>query len=96
LVPTVVQWFNGLRTLAAGSAVVFRKRRRDRRQRVPHVGIDTLNAALQRVKHGLPPFKLHYLRRAALDQWTQLLVQAERGDSKVAGIRQGSRSRKLA
>ena len=128
LAPAVVEWFNVLRTLAAGSDYVFPKRRRDPRERVPHMGIDTLNVALLRVKHDLAHFTLHDLRRtarthlaalgvrrevaerclghklrgvegtydrhdyfkerrAALAQWTQLLLDAERGESKVAPLR---------
>jgi len=54
LVSDVVRWFQRLRELAAGRDYVFPKRRRDRHERVPHVGVDTLNAALKRVKHDLP------------------------------------------
>jgi integrase len=127
LAPAVVEWLNILRALAAGSDYVFPKRRRDPRERVPHIGIDTLNVALQRVKHGLPHFTLHDLRRtarthlaalgirreiaerclghslhgiegtydrhdyfkerrAALERWSALIVQAERGQTKVVPI----------
>lgn len=65
LVPEVVEWFRALQLLAAGSEQVFPQRRRDPRQRVPHVGLDTLNVALTRVTHGLEPFTLHDLRRTA-------------------------------
>jgi integrase len=95
---------------------------------VPHVGPDTLNVAMSRVKHGLPHFTLHDLRRtartqlaalgirsevaercmghtlrgvegtynrhdyfeerrAALEQWTRVIIQAERGERKVVPIR---------
>jgi integrase len=77
LVPTVVEWLKALKTLAAGSEFVFPKRRRDRRQRVPHMGIDTLNVALQRVKHGLAPFTLHDLRRTARTHLAALGVRRE-------------------
>jgi integrase len=128
LAPAVVEWLNVLRTLAADSDYIFPKRRRDPRERVPHVGIDTLNVAVQRVKHGLAHFTLHDLRRTArthlaalgvrrevaerclghklrgvegtydrhdyfkerreaLAQWTKLLLEAERGNSKVTAIR---------
>ena len=101
---------------------------------MPHVGLDTLNVALQRVKHGLPPFTLHDLRRTArtqlaalgvrrevaerclghairgvegtydrhnyfkerrtaLEQWTDVLIEAERGVRKVAAISERSRWR---
>ena len=61
----MIAWRKALRTLAAGSDYIFAKRRRDPRERVPRLGIDTLNAALQRVKHGVPHFTLHDLRRTA-------------------------------
>ncbi|MGH8251011.1 MAG: tyrosine-type recombinase/integrase [Steroidobacteraceae bacterium] len=134
LAPTVVEWFNSLRVLAAGSDYVFPKRRRDPRERVPHMGIDTLNVALQRVKHGMAHFTLHDLRRTArthlaalgirrevaerclghrlrgvestydrhdyfkerrlaLAQWTQHLLDAERGVSNVIAISADAASR---
>lgn len=68
LAPAVVGWLNALQTLAAGSDYVFPKRRRDPRERVPHLGLDTLNVALKRVKHGLADFTLHNLRRTARTQ----------------------------
>jgi integrase len=77
LVAMVVDWLKQLRTLAAGSEYLFPKRRRDRRERVPHMGIDTLNVALQRVKHGLPHFTLHDLRRTARTQLAALGVRRE-------------------
>jgi integrase len=135
LVCTAVDWLRELKALDPCSEYLFPKRRRDRRERVPHVGRDTLNAALQRVEHGLRPFTLHDLRRtartqlaalgvrrevaerclghairgvegtydrhdyfkerrAALEQWTGLLMEAQRGDSKIISIRraQGVRS----
>lgn len=134
LAPTVADWLETLRAFGAGSEYVLPKRRRDPRERVPHMGIDTLNVALGRVKHGLPHFTLHDLRRtarthlaalgvgrevaerclghklrgvegtydrhdyfkerrAALRRWTQLLLDAERGVSKVVAIRAGVGSR---
>lgn len=128
LASAVVEWLNTLRTLIAGSDYVFPKRRHDPRERVPHVSLDTLNVALQRVEHGLEHFTLHDLRRtarthlaalgvrrevaerclghklrgvegtydrhdyfkerrAALARWAQLLLDAERGESKVAPLR---------
>ena len=128
LVSTAVAWLHELKALDAGSEYLFPKRRQDRRERVPHVGRDTLNAALQRVKHGLRPFTLHDLRRTArtqlaalgvrrevaerclghairgvegiydrhdyfkerrtaLERWTDLLIEAERGGSNVVSIR---------
>jgi len=134
LVSTAVDWLRELKALDLGSEYLFPKRRRDRRERLSHVGRDTLNAALQRVHHGLRPFTLHDLRRtartqlaalgvrrevaerclghaimgvegtydrhdyfkerrAALEQWTALLIDAERGVRKVAAISQRSRER---
>ncbi len=77
LAPAVVEWFNALRALAAGSDYVFPKRRRDPRERVPHLGIDTLNVALQRVKHGIAPFTLHDLRRTARTHLAALGIRRE-------------------
>ena len=136
LAPAVVEWFSALRVLAAGSDYVFPKRRRDPRERVPHMGIDTLNVALQRVKHELAHFTLHDLRRtartqlaalgvrrevaerclghklrgvegtydrhdyfkerrAALAQWAELLLDAERGERKVAPLRRRQQAGQL-
>ena len=77
LAPAVVEWFNALRVLAAGSDYVFPKRRRDPRERVPHMGIDTLNVALKRVKHGLADFTLHDLRRPARTHLAALGIRRE-------------------
>lgn len=77
LVPEVVDWFQRVRELSAGSDFVFPKRRRDPRERVPHVGVDTLNVALQRVKHGLPHFALHDLRRTARTHLAALGIRRE-------------------
>lgn len=77
LVPVVVEWLATLKVLAAGSEYVFPKRRLDHRDRVPHIGIDTLNAALLRVKHGLPHFTLHDLRRTARTHLAALGVRRE-------------------
>jgi integrase len=128
LVPAVVGWLKSLREISSGSEFVFPKRRRDRRQRALHVGIDTLNAALTTVDHGLDAFTIHDLRRtmrthlsslgvrsevaerclnhklpgiqavynthdyfaerrAALETWTALLLEIERGERKVAPLR---------
>ena len=77
LVPEIIEWLQRLRTISAGSEFVFPKRRRDPRERVPHVGIDTLNVALLRVKHGLPHFTLHDLRRTARTHLAALGVRRE-------------------
>jgi integrase len=99
------------------------------------MGLDTLNVALGRVKHGLKPFTLHDLRRTArtqlaalgvrrevaerclghkirgvegtydrhdyfderrkaLEQWTAVLLDAERGERKVTPIRATQRSQR--
>ena len=63
--------------LAAGSGYVCPKRRRDPRERVPQVSIDTLNVALLRVKHDLPHFTLHDLRRTARTHLATLGVRRE-------------------
>jgi integrase len=128
LVPAVVSWLKALREVACGSEYLLPKRRRDRRQRALHVGIDTLNAALAGVDHGLEEFTIHDLRRTmrthlsslgirsevaerclnhrlpgiqgvynthdyfterrrALETWTFLLLEIERGEQKVTPMR---------
>ncbi|MGH8291166.1 MAG: tyrosine-type recombinase/integrase [Steroidobacteraceae bacterium] len=77
LVPAVVGWLRDLKSLEAGSEYLFPKRRRDRRERVPHMGLDTLNVAVERVQHGLAPFTLHDLRRTARTQLAALGVRRE-------------------
>jgi integrase len=49
-------------------------RRRDKRGRYSHVGMDTLNVALARVKHQLEPFTIHDFRRTARTQLAELRV----------------------
>ena len=77
LVPEVLDWLRRLRVLAASSDYVFPKRRRDPRERVPHIGVDTLNVALQRVKHDLRHFTLHDLRRTARTHLAALGIRRE-------------------
>jgi integrase len=77
LVPAVASWLKSLREVAGGSAFVFPKRRRDPRQRVLHVGTDTLNAALAAVEHGLEHFTLHDLRRTMRTHLASLGVRSE-------------------
>lgn len=77
LAPAVVDWLQALRVLASGSEFVLPKRRHDPRERVPHMGVDTLNAALRRVPHGLPHFTLHDLRRTARTHLAALGVRRE-------------------
>jgi len=128
LVPEVVEWLLALRQVAGASDYLFPKRRRDPRQRTLHVGIDTLNAALANVAHGIAHFTLHDLRRTvrtqlaalgirsevaerclghkirgvegvynthdylverrtALEKWTAVLSEIERGESKITSLR---------
>jgi integrase len=77
LVPAVASWLKSLREVAGGSAFVFPKRRRDPRQRVLHLGIDTLNAALAAVEHGLEHFTLHDLRRTMRTHLASLGIRSE-------------------
>lgn len=134
LVQTVVSWLKSLQDVAGGSTYVFPKRRRDPRQRALHIGIDTLNAALASVEHGLEHFTLHDLRRtmrthlaalgvrrevaerclghklrgvegtynthdylnerrAALETWTAVLLDIERGGQKVTPLRRNAGAR---
>lgn len=90
LAPATVEWLRALKVLAAGSEYVFPQRRRDPRQRVPHVGLDTLNVALTRVEHGLPAFTLHDLRRTARTHLAALGVRREVAERclghKVSGV----------
>jgi len=60
-----------------GSEFVFPKRRRDHRQRALHVGIDTLNAALAAVEHGLEALTIHDLRRTMRTHLSALGVRTE-------------------
>jgi integrase len=125
LSPVVVEWLQTLKGLAGASEYVFPARRRDPRSRQRHVGLDTLNAALSNLEHGVEHFTLHDLRRTArthlsalgvrpevaelclnhkpagiratydkhsffeerreaLNQWTKLLIEIERGNKVVA------------
>jgi integrase len=77
LVPAVASWLKSLREVADGSAFVFPKRRRDPRQRVLHLGIDTLNAVLAAVEHGLQHFTLHDLRRTMRTHLASLGIRSE-------------------
>lgn len=77
LVSTVVEWLKVLQVIGAGSEYILPKRRQDHRNRVPHVGPDTLNVAMARVKHGLPHFTLHDLRRTARTHLAALGVRSE-------------------
>lgn len=77
LAPKVVAWLRELEVFAAGSEYVFPRRRRDRRARSPHLGPDTLNAALAAVDHGLKHFTVHDLRRTARSHLAALGVRSE-------------------
>jgi len=77
LVPAVVDWLKSLRAVSGGSDFVFPKRRRDHRQRALHVGIDTLNAALAAIEHGLEAFTIHDLRRTMRTHLSALGVRTE-------------------
>jgi integrase len=77
LVPEVVSWLLRLRDLSGESEYLFPKRRADRRERRPHMGPDTINAALKQVKHGLPHFTVHDLRRTARTHLAALGVRRE-------------------
>jgi integrase len=74
LSPVVVAWLRAAQDLAASSDWVFPARRRDKRGRYKHVGMDTLNVALGRVKHNLEPFTIHDFRRTARTQLAELGV----------------------
>src|SRR5688572_18334337 len=77
LVPQVIEALRILKVLAGNSDYVLPKRRLDPRNRVPHVGIDTLNVALSEVEHGLEHFTLHDLRRTARTHLAALGVRRE-------------------
>ena len=64
LPPLAVEWLRDLHRLACGSAYVFPARKMQHRM-VPHIHENTLNVALAKVKHGLPRFTIHDLRRTA-------------------------------
>jgi integrase len=69
-------------TLAAARIEAREKRllldkRRDPRQRLLHLGIDTLNAALAAVEHGLEHFTLHDLRRTMRTHLASLGIRSE-------------------
>lgn len=74
LSPIVVGWLRTAKEFAVNSEWVFPARRRDSRGRYGHVGMDTLNVALGRVKHRLEPFTIHDFRRTARTQLAELGV----------------------
>jgi integrase len=77
LPPEVVGWLENLKGLAGSSEYVFPVRRRDPRSRQGHVGLDTLNAALSNLEHGVEHFTLHDLRRTARTHLSALGVRLE-------------------
>lgn len=68
-----VEWLRELHHLAAGSAWVLPARKMQDRM-IPHIAESTLSVALAKVKHGLPPFVIHDLRRTARTQLAALGV----------------------
>lgn len=61
LAAPVLTWLEELRVRAGGSPYVFPARRTSKR--FPHVSPDTLNVALNALKHGLESFTVHDFRR---------------------------------
>lgn len=89
LPPLAVEWLRELNRLAGGSAWVLPARKMQSRM-LPHVAESTINVALAKVKHGLPAFTLHDLRRTARSQLAALGVEphiAERClNHKIKGV----------
>lgn len=77
LVPEVVTWLRTLKTFAGSSPYVFPRLRHDRRIKVPHMGLDTLNSALNSLEHGIEHFTVHDLRRTARTHLAALGVRKE-------------------
>ncbi len=77
LVPAVVEWLKALRMVAGSSQYVLPQRRRDPHQRYQHVGMDTINAALAQLDHGLEHFTVHDLRRTMRTHLAALGVRSE-------------------
>lgn len=77
LVPEVVEWLRTLKAFAGKSPYVFPRLRHDRRVKVPHMGLDTLNFALNRLPHGVEHFTVHDLRRTARTHLAALGVRKE-------------------
>lgn len=59
-----VEWLHELYRLAGSSAWVLPARKMQNRM-IPHIAESTLSVALAKVKHGLPHFVIHDLRRTA-------------------------------
>lgn len=64
LPPIAVEWLRELERLSCGSAWVLPARKMQDRM-IPHISDSTLSVALAKVKHGLPSFTIHDLRRTA-------------------------------
>lgn len=77
LVPAVVEWLKALQLVAGSSRYVLPQRRRDPHQRYQHVGMDTINAALAQLDHGLEHFTVHDLRRTMRTHLAALGVRSE-------------------
>lgn len=77
LVPQVVEWLRTLQAIAGKSPYVFPRLRHDRRARAQHMGLDTLNFALNRLPHGVEHFTVHDLRRTARTHLAALGVRKE-------------------
>lgn len=71
LPPLAVGWLKELHVRAAGAPWVFPARRIGKRER-GQISPDTLNVALTRVKHDLPHFTVHDLRRTLRTQLAAL------------------------
>lgn len=77
LVQAVVEWLKALKLVAGSSRHVFPQRRRDPNQRYQHVGMDTINAALVQLDHGLEHFTVHDLRRTMRTHLAALGIRSE-------------------
>ncbi len=61
---SAVDWLRELKRLSCGSDWVLPARKMQDRM-IPHISDSTLSVALAKVKHGLPAFTIHDLRRTA-------------------------------
>jgi integrase len=68
-----VEWLRELKVRAHNSEYVFPARLIQKRK-LPHISPDTLNVAVNRVKHGLEHFVVHDLRRTARTHLGRLKV----------------------
>jgi integrase len=74
LAAAVQEWLEELKVRACDSDYVFPARRSSKR---PHVSPDTVNFALAKLPHGLPPFTIHDFRRTARTLLASLGVSSE-------------------